>query len=139
SEILIGFGILFIGMDMMGDGLKPLAELPAFTNIIMSLNNPVMGMLVGLGLTTIVQSSSASVGLLQALAGQGFVNMNMAFPILFGENIGTTTTALISSIGASRTAKRAAMIHLLMKVIGTLIFMTLLRYPIEAFVTRITP
>lgn len=139
SEILIGFGILFIGMDMMGDGLKPLAELPAFTNIIMSLNNPVMGMLVGLGLTTIVQSSSASVGLLQALAGQGFVNMNMAFPILFGENIGTTTTALISSIGASRTAKRAAMIHLLMKVIGTVIFMTLLRYPIQAFVTRVSP
>lgn len=139
AEILIGFGILFIGMDMMGDGLKPLADLPAFTNIIISLNNPVMGMLVGLGLTTIVQSSSASIGLLQALAGEGFVNMNMAFPILFGENIGTTTTALISSIGANRTAKRAAMIHFLMKVIGTLVFMTLLRYPIEAIVTRITP
>src|SRR5690606_22828678 len=102
-------------------------------------NNPVMGMLVGLGLTTIVQSSSASVGLLQALAGQGLVTMNMAFPILFGENIGTTTTALISSIGANKTAKRAAMIHLMMKIVGTLIFMTLLRYPIEMIVTRISP
>ena len=100
AEILIGFGILFIGMDMMGDGLKPLAKLQAFTDIMVSLNNPILGMLVGLGLTTIVQSSSASIGLLQALAGEGLISMNLAFPILFGENIGTTTTAMISSIGA---------------------------------------
>jgi phosphate:Na+ symporter len=139
SEILIGFGILFIGMDMMGDGLKPLANLPAFTNIMSSLNNPILGMLVGLGLTTIVQSSSASIGLLQALAGEGLVSMHMAFPILFGENIGTTTTAMISSIGANKTAKRAAIIHFLFNVIGTLIFMTVLRYPIEWLVVRISP
>lgn len=139
SEVLLGFGILFIGMDMMGEGLKPLAEFPAFITIITGLKNPIMGMLVGFALTTIVQSSSASIGLLQALAGQNLVNMNMAFPILFGENIGTTTTALLSSIGTSKTAKRAAVIHLLMKIVGTIIFMTLLRYPIEALVIRLTP
>ena len=139
SEILIGFGILFIGMDMMGDGLKPLANLPAFTNIMSSLNNPILGMLVGLGLTTIVQSSSASIGLLQALAGEGLVSMHIAFPILFGENIGTTTTAMISSIGANKTAKRAAIIHFLFNLVGTIIFMTLLRYPIEWLVTYLSP
>ena len=139
SEILIGFGILFIGMDMMGDGLKPLAQLPAFTNVMTSLNNPFLGMLVGLGLTTIVQSSSASIGLLQALAGEGLVSMHLAFPILFGENIGTTTTAMISSIGANKTAKRAAIIHFLFNLIGTLMFMTIFRYPIEWLVTYISP
>ncbi|HCO18164.1 MAG TPA: sodium-dependent phosphate transporter, partial [Tissierellales bacterium] len=139
SEILIGFGILFIGMDMMGDGLKPLANLPAFTNIMSSLNNPILGMLVGLGLTTIVQSSSASIGLLQALAGEGLISMHIAFPILFGENIGTTTTAMISSIGANKTAKRAAIIHFLFNLIGTIIFMTFLRYPIAWLVTYLSP
>lgn len=139
AEILIGFGILFIGMDMMGDGLKPLAAMPAFTKIMLSLNNPILGMLVGLGLTTLVQSSSASIGLLQALAGQGLLNINIAFPILFGDNIGTTTTALISSIGANKTAKRAAIIHFLFNLIGTIIFMTILRVPIQAIVLKITP
>lgn len=139
SEILIGFGILFIGMDMMGDGLKPLADLPAFANFMIGLKNPFMGMLAGLGLTTIVQSSSASIGLLQALAGQGLIDMNVAFPILFGENIGTTTTAIISSIGANKTAKRAALMHFLFNLIGTIIFMTILRYPVEWLVTYLTP
>jgi phosphate:Na+ symporter len=139
AEIFIGFGILFIGMDMMGAGLKPLAKLPAFSDIMTSLNNPILGMLVGLGLTTVVQSSSASIGLLQALAGQGLININIAFPILFGDNIGTTTTALISSIGANKTAKRAAVIHFMFNLIGTIIFMTILRIPIQAIVTRISP
>lgn len=139
SEILIGFGILFIGMDMMGKGLKPLADLPAFANIMTSLTNPFLGMLVGLGLTTIVQSSSASIGLLQALAGEGLISMNIAFPILFGENIGTTTTAMISSIGANKTAKRAAIIHFLFNLAGTIMFMTIFRYPIEWLVTYLTP
>lgn len=139
AEILIGFGILFIGMDMMGDGLKPLANNPVFADIMVSLNNPILGMLVGLGLTTVVQSSSASIGLLQALAGQGLVSMNIAFPILFGENIGTTTTALISSVGANKTAKRAAIIHFLFNLIGTIVFMTLLRAPIEWLVLKISP
>lgn len=140
AEILIGFGILFIGMNMMGEGLKPLSDMPVFTNIILSLkNNPFIGMLVGLGLTTILQSSSASIGLLQALAGQGLIGINIAFPILFGENIGTTTTALISSIGASKTAKRAAVIHFLFNLVGTIIFMTILKSPIQALVTKISP
>lgn len=139
AEILIGFGILFIGMDMMGDGLKPLANTPAFTNIIVGLKNPFLGMLVGLGLTTVVQSSSASIGLLQALAGQGLIGIDIAFPILFGENIGTTTTGLISSIGANKTAKRAAIIHFLFNLIGTLIFMFILRIPIEAAVKVLSP
>ncbi|NLN84368.1 MAG: Na/Pi cotransporter family protein [Firmicutes bacterium] len=139
AEVLIGFGILFVGMDMMGTGLKPMSELPAFTRIITSLNNPFLGMLVGLLLTTVVQSSSASVGLLQALAGQGLIDMNLAFPILYGENIGTTTTALLSSIGANRVAKRAAFIHFFMKLIGTLLFMTVFKMPIEKLVLAISP
>lgn len=139
AEILIGVGILFIGMGMMGDGLKPLANLPAFTNVMISLDNPILGMLVGFGITTIVQSSSASVGLLQALASQGLVDMSIAFPILFGSNIGSTTTALISSFGANKTAKRAALIHFLFNLIGTLIFMIALRYPIEYVVTKFSP
>lgn len=139
AEILIGVGILFIGMDMMGDGLKPLAELPTFTNIMVSLNNQFLGMIAGFGITTLVQSSSAAIGLLQALATQGLVHMNIAFPILFGSNIGSTTTALISSIGANKTAKRAALIHFLFNLIGTLVFMIVLRQPIEYIVTRISP
>lgn len=139
GEILIGFGILFIGMDMMGSGLKPLADAPAFANVITSLENPILGMLVGIALTTIVQSSSASIGLLQALAGQGLIGINIAFPILFGENIGTTTTGLISSIGANKTAKRAAIIHFLFNFVGTLIFIFILRRPIEIAVEALSP
>ncbi|NLX62308.1 MAG: Na/Pi cotransporter family protein [Tissierellia bacterium] len=139
AEVLIGFGILFIGMDMMSGGLKPLANNPVFTSILSGLRDPVLGILVGLGLTTILQSSSASIGLLQALASQGLVDMQIAFPILFGDNIGTTTTALISSIGTNKTAKRAAVVHFMFNLIGTIIFMFGLRYPIEAIVTRLTP
>lgn len=139
AEVLIGFGILFIGMDMMGTGLSPLSDMPIFAKIILSLRNPLLGMLVGLGLTTIVQSSSASIGLLQAFAGQGLIDMNIAFPILFGENIGTTTTALISSVGANKTAKRAAIIHFLFNLIGTLIFMFILRRFVEVLVIKLSP
>jgi len=139
AEILIGVGILFIGMGMMGDGLSPLSESPAFTRLMISLDNPVLGMLTGFALTTLVQSSSASIGLLQALGGQGLISINLAFPILFGENIGSTTTALLSSVSANKTAKRAAIIHFLFNVIGTIIFMTVLRYPIMWIVTRLSP
>lgn len=139
AEIFIGFGILFIGMDMMGGGLKPLANLPAFANLMTRLENPILGALAGLLLTTVVQSSSASIGLLQALAGEGLIGINIAFPILFGENIGTTTTALLSSIGANITAKRAAVVHFLFNLIGTIIFMTVLRIPVEWLVTLISP
>ena len=139
SEILIGFGILFIGMDMMSNGLSPLANSPVFMDIIAKLENPILAMLAGLALTTIVQSSSASIGLLQALASQGLIGINIAFPVLFGENIGTTTTALISSVGANKTAKRAAIIHFLFNLIGTIIFMTFLKGPIQALVVSLSP
>lgn len=139
AEIMIGFGILFVGMDMMVAGLEPLTESVAFRNIIVNLNDPFIGVLVGLGLTTILQSSSASIGLLQALGSQGLISLNMAIPILFGDNIGTTTTTLISSIGTNKTAKRAAVIHFLFNVIGTIIFMTVLKRPVNYIVLRISP
>lgn len=139
GEVFVGFGILFIGMDMMGKGLEPLSSNPIFANIILKLENPILGALTGMLLTTVLQSSSASIGLLQALASQGLIGLNIAFPILFGENIGTTTTALISSIGASVAAKRAAVIHFLFNLIGTIIFMTVLRTPVEWLVLKISP
>lgn len=93
-----------------------------------------------MGLTTILQSSSASIGLLQALASQGLISLDIAFPpLLFGDNIGTTTTALISSIGTNKTAKRAAVIHFLFNLVGTIVFMTILRKPVEAVVLKISP
>ena len=139
GEILIGIGILFIGMDMMGSGLEPLAELPVFSKIMSGLNNPMLGILVGALLTTVLQSSSAATGLLQALATKGLINMNVIFPILIGENIGTTTTALLSSIGANKTAKRAALIHLIFNLIGAFVFMIILRYPLEYIVKLLSP
>ncbi|KGG80311.1 sodium-dependent phosphate transporter [Caloranaerobacter azorensis H53214] len=139
AEILIGFGILFIGMDFMKHSLKPLGKSQAFKDLLISLNNPYLGILVGFGLTTIVQSSSASIGLLIALASQGLITIDIALPILFGDNIGTCVTALLSSIGANKTAKRAALMHLLFNIVGTLIFMLALRYPIQHLVTRLTP
>ena len=139
AEILIGFGILFMGMDMMSNGLAPLADSPVFKNIMVSLESPFLGVIVGLGLTTILQSSSASIGLLQALASQGLITLNIAFPILFGDNIGTTTTAMLSSVGANKTAKRAAVMHFLFNAIGTILFMTILRKPVETIALMISP
>jgi phosphate:Na+ symporter len=139
AEIMIGFGILFIGMDFMSSHLKPLSKSQTFSDILKSLNNPFLGILVGFGLTTIVQSSSASIGLLLALASQGFITIDMAFPILFGDNIGTTTTALLSSIGASKTAKKAALMHFLFNLVGTILFMVVLKYPIQELVRYLSP
>lgn len=139
SDVLIGVGVLFIGMGMMSSGLKPLAEIPAFTEILARLQNPVLGLVVGVIMTTIIQSSSASIGLLQAVAGEGLVNMGMAFPILLGANIGTTTTALISSIGANRMAKRAAAIHFVFNIFGAIIFMLGFQTFIVDFVIKLSP
>ncbi|AFS78100.1 Na/Pi-cotransporter family protein/PhoU family protein [Gottschalkia acidurici 9a] len=139
AEILIGFGILFVGMDLMSSSLKPLSKSETFRGLLMSLNNPFIGILVGFGLTTMLQSSSASIGLLLALAMEGFINIDMALPILFGDNIGTTTTALISSIGANKTAKKAAFIHFLFNVTGTILFMIVLRKPIQSIVYSFSP
>lgn len=139
GEVFVGFGLLFLGMDMMGNGLAPLSELELFRNIIVKLENPILGALTGVMLTTVLQSSSAAIGLLQALASQGLIGINIAFPILFGENIGTTTTAMISSIGAGVAAKRAALIHFLFNLTGTVLFMTVLRKPVEMAVLYISP
>lgn len=139
AEIFIGFGLLFLGISTMSAGLSPLSKEKWFKDIIINLNNPFIGVIVGFFLTTIVQSSSASIGILEVLAMQGAININQAFGILFGDNIGTTTTAMLSSIGASKNAKRAAFIHLLFNLIGTIIFITILRWPIEKLVEYISP
>src|SRR5699024_4050305 len=138
AEILIGIGILLIGMGMMSDGLQPLEQSQVFAGFMIRLNNPVLGMIAGFVLTILLQSSSASIGLVQALASQGLIGIDLALPIIFGENIGSTTTALLSSIGANKTAKRAAIIHFLFNLTGTIIFMIVLRYPIQLLVTRLS-
>lgn len=128
GELVIGFGILFMGMYMMSDAMKPLKDIPAFGEFMVRLkNNPVFGVFAGLALTSIVQSSSATIGILQALAIQGLVPIEAALPILFGDNIGTCVTALIASIGTSITARRAALVHLTFNVTGTIIFILLLK------------
>ncbi len=140
AEILIGFGILFTGMDFMKEAVKPLAEFQGFTDMLANFgHNPILGVLMGFAITAIVQSSSASMGMLIALASQGLIPITAALPILYGENIGTCVTSLISSIGASRNARRAAIMHLTFNVIGSLIFMFVLSKPIVAIVTAIDP
>lgn len=131
--ILIGFAILMTGMDMMSDAVKPLANVPEFTNILTMFTNPILGMIAGAVLTAVIQSSSASVGILQALCVTGAVKYSAAIPIIMGQNIGTCITAIMSSIGASKNAKRAALVHLYFNLIGTIIFM-LVFYAINAIV-----
>lgn len=123
GTILIGFAILMVGMDTMSDAVKPLADVPAFTNLFVMFSNPFLGMIVGALLTAIIQSSSASVGILQALCVTGKVTYASVIPIIMGQNIGTCITALLSSIGTSKNARRAALVHFYFNVIGTLVFM----------------
>lgn len=127
GQVILGFGLLFFGMQTMEIALKPLAQIPEFTKFIASFSkNPLLGVFAGFLTTGIVQSSSATIGILQALAGQGIVNISAALPILFGDNIGTCVTALLSSIGTNITARRTALFHLIFNIIGTIIFMLLL-------------
>ena len=133
GTILVSFAVLMFGMDMMSDAVAPLKESPAFANLFTVFSNPILGMLAGAALTAIIQSSSASVGILQALSSTGAINFASAVPIILGQNIGTCVTALISSTGASKNAKRAAFVHLYFNVIGTIVFMALF-YGINAFV-----
>ncbi len=127
GQVILGFGLLFFGMQTMEIALKPLAQIPEFTKFIASFSkNPFLGVLAGFLTTGIVQSSSATIGILQALAGQGIVNISSALPILFGDNIGTCVTALLSSIGTNITARRTALFHLIFNIVGTIIFMLLL-------------
>ena len=122
SAILIGFAILMFGMDTMSEAVKPLRDVPEFTSILTRFSNPILGMLAGLVLTAVIQSSSASVGILQALCATGAVGYGAAIPIIMGQNIGTCVTAMMSSIGAKRAAKTAARMHLLFNIIGSVIF-----------------
>ena len=126
ATILVGFAILMFGMDSMSAAVSPLAEVPEFTNLLIEFQNPVFGVLAGLILTAVIQSSSASVGILQALCMTGAVSFGAAVPIIMGQNIGTCVTAMISGIGASRNAKRAALIHLYFNIIGTILFLHVL-------------
>ena len=131
--ILLGFAILMFGMETMSDAVAPLADNEAFTSILVTISNPILGMIAGAVLTAVIQSSSASVGILQALCATGAVGYSTAIPIIMGQNIGTCVTALISSVGASRNARRASMIHLYFNVIGTVLFMVVF-YSVNKFV-----
>lgn len=123
GRILVGFAIIMTGMTLMSDAVSPLADSPKFQNVLTAFRNPILGVLVGAGFTGIIQSSAASVGILQAFSQTGALTYGMALPIIMGLNIGTCVTALISSIGVNKNAKRVACIHILIKILGTLILL----------------
>ncbi len=126
GNILVGFAVLMYGMKMMGDAVSPLADIPEFQQLLVAFNNPLFGVLIGAVVTGIIQSSAASVGILQTLASQtGKISYSMAIPIIMGQNIGTCVTALISSIGVSRNAKKVAIVHISFNLIGTIICLSL--------------
>ncbi|MGN0375195.1 MAG: Na/Pi cotransporter family protein [Butyrivibrio sp.] len=133
GTILVSFAVLMFGMNMMSDAVAPLKDSPTFTNFFTLFSNPVLGLLAGAVLTAVIQSSSASVGILQALCSTGAIGYSSAVPIILGQNIGTCVTALLSSVGASKNAKRAAFVHLYFNVIGTIVFMGLF-YGLNAFI-----
>ncbi len=125
GRIMVGFSILMYGMELMKNAVSPLADLPEFSSLLTAFNNPLLGVLVGAVFTGVIQSSAASVGILQALALTGSITYGMAIPIIMGQNIGTCVTALISSIGVNRNAKRVAAIHISFNVFGTVICLVL--------------
>ncbi len=131
--ILIGFAVLMYGMDIMSSAVKPLADVPEFVNVLTMFSNPVLGVAAGAIFTAAIQSSSASVGILQALCKTGAVTYGTTIPIIMGQNIGTCITAILSSIGANRGAKRVAAVHLSFNIIGTVVFLTLF-YTANAFI-----
>ena len=133
AKIFIGFALLMYGMEAMSSSVEPLAEVPQFQALLTTFKNPILGMIAGLVFTAIIQSSSASVGILQALCSTGILSYATVLPIIMGQNIGTCVTALLSAIGANKNAKRAAMIHLYFNLIGTVVFMILF-YMIDAAV-----
>ncbi|MBO4946189.1 MAG: Na/Pi cotransporter family protein [Lachnospiraceae bacterium] len=132
GSILLGFAVLMFGMSTMSEAVEPLADVPEFTAILTTFTNPVLGVLAGTALTAIIQSSSASVGILQALSVTGVIDYRMALPIIMGQNIGTCITAMISSIGTTKNARRAALIHLYFNIIGSTVFLILF-YTANAF------
>lgn len=123
GSIFIGFAILMFGMTLMSDSMEPLAEMPEFSSMLTAFNNPVLGVIVGAVFTGIIQSSAATVGILQALSLTGSISYAMAFPIIMGLNIGTCVTSVISGIGVNKNAKRVAMFHMLFNIIGTVFFL----------------
>jgi len=133
GNILLGFAILMFGMETMSGAVSGLANNPSFTKMMTAFSNPIIGMAVGAILTAIIQSSSASVGILQALCATGAIHYSVALPIIMGQNIGTCVTSIISSIGANKNARRAAMIHLYFNLIGTILFMVIF-YSVNSFV-----
>lgn len=132
GSILVGFAILMFGMDTMSGAVAPLKDVPEFTSILTMFSNPFLGMLAGAVLTAVIQSSSASVGILQALCATGALGYSTVLPVIMGQNIGTCVTAILSSIGASKNAKRAAFVHLYFNSLGTIIFMVVF-YSINVF------
>ena len=122
--IFVGFAVLMYGMDAMSDAVAPLKDVPEFANLFVMFKNPILGMIVGALVTAIIQSSSASIGILQALCATGSISYAAALPIIMGQNIGTCITAIMSSVGTTKNARRAAVVHLLFNLLGTIIFMT---------------
>ncbi len=138
GQILFGFGGLFIGLDLMSSGLSPLRQLPLFTQLILNMSDsPILSVLVGTVFTLIVQSSSATIGILQGLYAENLIGLDAALPVLFGDNIGTTITAVLAAIGATVVAKRAAAVHVLFNVIGAVLFLIFLA-PFTQFILWIT-
>ncbi|KON90249.1 sodium-dependent phosphate transporter [Sporosarcina globispora] len=128
GQIVFGFGALFYGLELMSGGMKPLGTLEAFHDLTINMSsNPILGVVVGTVFTVIVQSSSATIGILQGLFSEELINLDAALPVLFGDNIGTTITAVLAAIGASVAARRAAAVHVLFNLIGTTIFLILLK------------
>ena len=121
GTIMVGFSVLMFGMDLMSDSVAPLANMPEFTSILTAFNNPILGVLIGAVFTGIIQSSAASVGVLQALSLTGSITYGMAIPIIMGQNIGTCVTALLSSIGVNKNAKKVSVIHISFNLIGTIL------------------
>lgn len=140
GKIMAGLGVLFIGMDMMSGAMKPLADSEAFIRLLTKFENPLLGILAGTVFTALIQSSSASVGILQALANSGVIGLGSAAFVLFGQNIGTCITAMLASVGTSRNAKRTTLIHVMFNVFGTIVFTFLcLLTPILSMVRGWTP
>ena len=140
GEIIAGLGILFLGMNMMSSAMMPLRHSDAFINMVSNFSNPLIGILVGAGFTALIQSSSASVGVMQALALSGIIDLHTAVYVLFGQNIGTCITAVLASIGAGREAKQTTIIHLSFNIIGTIIFTIIcMSTPLTDWVISWTP
>ena len=140
GQLLAGLGILFIGMDIMSASMEPLREVPAFVNLMATLSNPILGIAFGAVFTALIQSSAASVGILQTLAAAGVVEFSGAVYVLFGQNIGTCITAIMASFGTSRDAKRATCVHLLFNVIGTVLFTALVMvFPLTDLIESLVP